>query len=604
VKFPWLPNDGTAHPDLPPGTPYGIVGTSSFYKRESFPGVVPSWSNFYDGLDSFNTSENGQSSNWEYQGSDDGKYSNSEIHAVRIIAMEPNSHRSYGPNSGGPYNDGNHYVSHARERLRILGEIPLRRFDTNGAPILDPEGNPDTSFMAKIPADTPFSFQMLDKDGLLLTMAQTWHQVRPGEVRNNCGGCHAHSQQPLLIENTFAGKPGYKPIDLTRMVTLLTRTPGGQPTVKTNPPGAVNVEFLRDIRPVLQRSCVPCHSTTNVSGNLVLDDYTNYSGLPGDYARLADDNAARWGYKPVISSRTWRQSNASRYVRMFQSRRSLLIWKIFGRRLDGWSNADHPTESVAGDPATLPPGADPNRADLDYTGQIMPPPGSSVPPLTDDEKIMFARWVDLGCPINTGTGDDANYGWFLDELRPTVAVSSPRQNLISTPLAEIRMGVADAYTGVNNATLSVKADFAVNGASAGTELVSQGTFVAPGIFSIPLQTPMSNLSTSHISAAVADFQGNTNKVEVRFWVDAGFRVLSLDATALTSRRLTVRFENPSGATNHTVLCVDDLAKPASAWTTLNILGAADEPNQVRRLEVGLPSGVPGNGNLFLRIQRP
>jgi hypothetical protein len=602
TKLPWLPNDGSLHPDLPPGTPYGIVGTSSFYKRESFPGVVPSWSDFYDGLDAFNTAENGQSSNWEYQGSDAGKYGNDEIYGVRIIAMEPNSHRSYGPNSGGPSNDGNHYVSHARERLRILGEIPLRKFGTNGAPILDSDGNPDTSFMAKIPADTPFSFQTIDKDGLMLNMAQTWHQVRPGEVRNNCGGCHAHSQQPLLIQNTLAGKPGYKPIDLTTMVTLLTKTPGGQPTVRTNPPGAVNVEFLRDIRPVLQRSCVACHSTTNAQGNLVLNDYTSYGGLPGDYARLADDNGARWGYKPVISSRTWRQSNASRYVRMFQSRRSLLIWKIFGRRLDGWTNADHPTESAPGDPASLPPGADPNRADLDYTGEIMPPSASGVTPLTEDEKTMFARWVDLGCPINTGTGDDANYGWFLDELRPTVTISTPRQNLNTAPLAAIRIGVADAYTGLGDGTLSVKAGFSVNSAPAGTELVSQGSFIAPGIFSIPLQAPISSLSTSYVAVAVADLQGNTNRIEVRFWVDTGFRIVSLDTSALNSQQLTIRFENPTGATNHTVLCVDDLAKPASAWSAMTILNAADEPNQIRRLDVALPNNPAGN--LFLRVAKP
>ncbi len=42
-------------PTLPAGTPYGLVGTSSFYKRESFPGVVPPWSNTFDGLDAFNT---------------------------------------------------------------------------------------------------------------------------------------------------------------------------------------------------------------------------------------------------------------------------------------------------------------------------------------------------------------------------------------------------------------------------------------------------------------------------------------------------------------------------------------------------------------------
>jgi len=601
VALPWLPNDGTLHPELPAGTPYGIVGSSSFYKRESFPGVVPSWSDFFDGLDAFNTSENGQSSNWEYQGSDAGKYSNSEIHAVRVVAMEPNSHRSYGPNSGGPSNDGNHFVSHARERLRILGEIPLRKFDTQGAPVLDPEGNPDTSFLAKIPADTPFTFQTIDKDGLMLNMAQTWHQVRPGEVRNNCGGCHAHSQQPLRIENTAAGAAGFTPVDLTTMVTLLSKSPTGETLVKTNPPGAVNVEFLRDIRPVLQRSCVPCHSAANPQGNLVLDDHASYSGLPGDYVRLADDNGARWGYPPVISSRTWRQSNASRYVRMFQSRRSLLIWKLHGRRLDGWTNADHPTETTPGDPSTLPSGADPNAADLDYTGTIMPPANSGVPELSEDEKMMFARWVDLGCPINTGSGDDGNYGWFLDEVRPTVTISRPRPNRNASPLAEIRVGIADAYTGISNATFSVRASFPVNGLAPGTELQTQGSFVAPGVFSIPLTSPISNLSTSQVVAAVADRQGNTNRVEVRFWVDAGFRIIGVDVTSLAADRLILRLENPVGSTNHVVRFSADPATPAGSWGVLPVLDAADEPNQIRRIEVQLPA--PGAGQCFIRVQR-
>ena len=600
AQLSWLPNDGSAHPDLPRGTPYGIVGTSSFYKRESFPGVVTPWTDTFNGLDAFNTDENGQSSNWDFQGSDAGRYWNSNIYAVRIVAMEPNSHRSYGPNSGGPFNDGNHFVSHARERLRILGEIPLRKFATNGAPLLDPEGNPDTSFMAKLPADTPFTFQMLDADGLVLTMAQTWHQVRPGEVRNDCGGCHAHSQQPLLIANTVAGQPGYQPVDLTTMVLLLTKTPNGLPTLKTNPPGAVNVEFLRDIRPVLQRSCVPCHATTNAQASLVLNDYADYNGLPGDYKRLADDSDAQWGYKPITPSQTWRQSNASRYVRKFQSRRSLLVWKIFGRRLDGWTNADHPTESSPGNPATLPPGADANAADLDFTGTIMPPTNSPVPALTADEQMLFARWIDLGCPINTGTGDDANYGWLLDELRPTLTVSSPRQNRNPTPLTEIRLGVADANSGVSNATLSVKATFAVNAAAPGTELAGQGTFLLPGVFVIPLATPLLNLGTNTVTATVADGQGNTNQVEVRFWVDAGFRIVSLDASALGSRRLTLRFENPAGHTNQTVVCAENLSAPLPSWTPAPLVSAANESNQLRRLEVELPVGL--TNRCFLRVR--
>src|SRR5205807_1832364 len=111
---------------------------------------------------------------------------------------------------------------------------PVRKFPSSPSPPrggegrgeggqpLDPDGNPDTSFLAKIPADTAFTFQTLDKDGMVLNMAQTWHQVRPGEIRNNCGGCHAHSQKPTLFEDTAAAKPDYRIFDLSKQTPLLT----------------------------------------------------------------------------------------------------------------------------------------------------------------------------------------------------------------------------------------------------------------------------------------------------------------------------------------------------------------------------------------------
>ena len=499
-------------------------------------------------------------------------------------------------------------ISQAHERHRILGEIPLRKFGAGGAPVLDPDGNPDTSFVAKIPADTPFTFQMLDKDGLVLTMAQTWHQVRPGEVRTNCGGCHAHSQTPLDIASTYAGNPANPVTDLTRFVTLLSKYGAGETIVQTRTtPGAANVEFLRDIRPVLQRSCTPCHSSSTtpaVNASLVLDDYALYNSVPGDYARLADDDSATWGYKPVIPSRIWRQTNASRYVRMFQSRRSLLIWKIFGRRLDGWTNADHPTESVPGDPATLPPGANVDLADLDYAGTIMPPPGSGVPPLTDDEKMNFARWVDLGCPINSGElagGTNGNFGWFLDDLRPTLTVSSPRQNRNEPPLTELRVGFADAYSGISGGTLSVKTDFVVNGQPAGTELAGLGTVNNEGIWTLPLTPPLLDLAPSHLTASVSDVQGNRTTIKVRFRVAApGLRILSVNGAQLNQGRFTIQFENPDGTADHTLLGSDDLS-PAALWAPLAPVNSIAAPGGSRSLEVQLPAGLP---RYFFRVRQP
>src|SRR5262249_2470918 len=137
------------------------------------------------------------------------------------------------PTTEAQYKGGRSYYNHARERLRILGEIPVRKFPSPPTPLpqgergtggqpLDPDGNPDTSFLAKVPADVAWTFQILDKNGMVLNMAQTWHQVRPGEVRPDCGGCHAHSQKPTLFKDTAAARPDYPVFDLTSHTPLVT----------------------------------------------------------------------------------------------------------------------------------------------------------------------------------------------------------------------------------------------------------------------------------------------------------------------------------------------------------------------------------------------
>lgn len=502
---PWLPNDGSVDARLPAGTPHGLVGSSSVYKRESFPGHTRAGYESYHGLDAFNTAENQQSPNWFTQGAEAGRYANSDIFALRVVAMEPNSHRSYGPN------EGSQFVSHASERLRILGEIPLRKHDSQGQPLIDPEGNPDTSFLVKLPADTPFTFQVLDRRGMLLSASQTWHQLRPGEKRVDCGGCHAHSQTPLAFEQTAAAAPGFPVHDLGATTPLLVPVTSGDPGLRIEATGAVNVEFVRDIRPLLQRSCVSCHSGATPAGALNLADLGSINGVPGDYYRLAADRDAQFGYPPLIGS--WRQTNVSRYVRAFQSRRSLLIWKLYGMRLDGWSNADHPTESVPGNVATLPPGADPSLADLDYTGTAMPPPGAQVPALSEEEKLRVVRWIDLGAPVDIGSGSAAALGWMLDEIRPTLTVSVPRPGAHSGPLTAIEFGIADAYTGIDRASLDVRADFAVNGRPAGSQLADLVQDLGDGRQRLALVAPLPALARGVLSVSVADLQGNRQRVD-------------------------------------------------------------------------------------------
>ena len=511
VKLPWYPNDGNAHPELPAGTPFGIVGTSSFYNRDTTPGEGDS---DFDGLDPFNTSQNGRSSNWFSQGADAGLYDNSDIYAVRILTMEPTSHISRGPSS-----NARGYRNHANERLRILGEIPLRKFAEDGEAILDYLDMPDTSFAAKIPADVPFTFQTLDKDGLVLNMSQTWHQVRPGEVRNDCGGCHGHSKEAVDFSLTAAAQPGYLMADLLSQTPLLTQNEAGEAVLENVATGAVDVEYYRDIKPIFERSCVGCHSVDGVQeASLALDDDSLIGEYEGTYHRLANDDRADYGIPPIISNGTWRQSNASRYVRAFQSRRSLLTWKVFGRRLDGWTNEDHPTESIPGDASTLPADTSPNDADIDYLGTIMPPPDSGYPALSENEKRTIARWIDLGCPVNSPDPVRSVFGWFADDLRPTLTVSLPAPGRSLQPLTQLRLGAFDYYSGLDASSLSVTADFEVNGQAAGTELAGDFTESGDHIWTLPLSPAITSLHHGTLTVSVEDQSGNITTVERTFTI--------------------------------------------------------------------------------------
>jgi hypothetical protein len=223
-----------------------------------------------------------------------------------------------------------------------------------------------------------------------------------------------------------------------------------------------------------------------------------------------------------------------------QSRRSLLVWKIFGERLDGFSNEDHPSEPEPGAGYFTHKGervpTDKNRAryDLDYQGTPMPPPDAvagkykdpegrliKVAPLTDEDRFTIVRWIDLGCPIDldydSRQPDTRSFGWMLDDNRPVLTLTTPRPGA-NASLERIIIGMHDYYTGLSAESFTVTASFAVNGVAAGENLAAKFKPSSQGVWELKLASPLRALPNSQIVVSVKDRQGNTSRIERTFSV--------------------------------------------------------------------------------------
>lgn len=107
---------------------------------------------------------------------------------------------------------------------RILGTVPVQ---------------PDGSAFFKIPANSPLALQPLDQNGQALQLMRSWFVGGPGEAVS-CAGCHESQNEASLNRPALATRLGPVPIE-----------PWNGP--------ARGFSFVREVQPVLNHYCVPCH---------------------------------------------------------------------------------------------------------------------------------------------------------------------------------------------------------------------------------------------------------------------------------------------------------------------------------------------------------
>ena len=428
VLIPDTINDGTPLPGvLPAGGPFATMGTSSLYNRES------SWPESYDNSwDGSIDDDYRQYMAIFNVGQDTRYFDNEDIFAAQVVVDM--SHVG----NGTPYVAGNapNFKSHNNgdQIWAILGEVAVRKFDERGNQIFT--GNfPDTSYEVRVPADVPMHNRIIDSNGLVLTSEATWHAPRPGERKNNCGGCHAHSidTQPLNFENFLAASMPV--VDFALETPVLTKNSSTN-ELEFSPLGTKLqiVEFNEHVLPIINAKCVSCHDPAHPTFathglDLTVSDlydvlaYGTYVPQPGDTKSYPQD----------------RVHQATRWVRRTSAAQSLLVWAAYRERLDGQ------------------PDISPDPDDLDFYGH----PQHN---LTFDEMRVFASWVDLGSLVNLsdhGPIDNPTiYDVWDDQMRPTLVVSGIDSANSTLTNGTIIVSAYDLHSDLDSDSLFVKAESA------------------------------------------------------------------------------------------------------------------------------------------------
>nr|MCH9638207.1 hypothetical protein [Betaproteobacteria bacterium] len=331
------------------------------------------------------------------------------------------------------------------------------------------------SFLLRMPANMPYLMQGIDCDGHTLNTDQTWQHLRPGEMKT-CGGCHVHSRPTReQFSNTYAATDNYTIPQLGEgTVPLLNGLDGNTVNTRSINGNELQIEFTRDIKPILDEHCVVCHGGSSPAAGLALDKHGAKNNEEGTtWWRLVADHQQKYvpeNLKIVTKTgNVFERPQVSKYIRAFNALGSLLYWKAANKRLDRNLDSDF-------------------FNDIDFG--VDHPTG-----ITKTQLGILSRWIDIGVPGGTKELEDTQ--------KPTLHLAA---QVVNNEITEFRVGTVDSGSGINPTSLFVcirnKQGTCNNLASSAEN---------HGITTIKLPQAISDANTE-IEAKVRDKQGNETSV--------------------------------------------------------------------------------------------
>jgi hypothetical protein len=104
-----------------------------------------------------------------------------------------------------------------------------------------------------------------------------------------------------------------------------------------------------------------------------------------------------------------------------------------------------------------------------------------------------------------------------DDNRPTLTLTYPKAGT-NAELSRILLGMHDYYSGIDEKSFEVIADFPVDGVPAGECLAAKFKPKGDSVWELKLARPITELASGKLTVSVTDRQANVTRIERRFTV--------------------------------------------------------------------------------------